>query len=70
MNRKYKGWVMCVTNQVDTKATRCTDPILNGDIKFNIKTIFDSIESHNEFVEKSIKVKRTMIIVYNGLNTE
>ena len=56
MNRKYKGWVMCVTNQVDTKATRCTDPILNGDIKFNIKTIFDSIESHNEFLEKSIKV--------------
>ena len=54
MNRKYKGWVMCVTNQVDTKATRCTDPILNGDIKFNIKTIFDTIESHNEFVEKSM----------------
>ena len=53
MNRKYKGWVMCVTNQVDTKATRCTDPILNGDIKFNIKTIFNSTESHNEFVEKS-----------------
>ena len=52
MNRKYKGWVMCVTNQVDTKATRCTDPILNGDIKFNIKTIFNSIEFHNEFVEK------------------
>ena len=55
MNRKYKGWVMCVTNQVDTKATRCTDPILNGDINFNIKTIFNRIESHNEFVEKSIK---------------
>ena len=49
---------MCVTNQVDTKATRCTDPILNGDIKFNIKTIFNSTESHNEFLEKGIKVNR------------
>ena len=61
MNRKYKGWVMCVTNQVDTKATRCTDPILNGDIKFNIKTIFNGTESHNEFLEKGIKVRRSWI---------
>ena len=56
MNRKYKGWVMCVTNQVDTKATRCTDPILNGDIKFNIKTIFNSTEFHNEFVDRQYHI--------------
>ena len=56
MNRKYKGWVMCVTNQVDTKANRCTDPILNGDIKFQIKPLFKSIVSFNEFMKQCIEV--------------
>ena len=63
MNRKYKGWVMCVTNQVDTKANRCTDPILNGDIKFQIKPLFKTIVSFNEFMKQCIEVIRSLIVI-------